>query len=917
MRMGGIRIPRKCVENYEMSNTIAGIVLFGGLIMLPIENSRLWKSALAARENDPAKDAREMLRLNLLKMRENCGILVQMIPSDCRGLTVHDITHLDALWEMADLIAGSNFNLNPAEAFVFGASVLIHDSGMSVASFPEGMERIRTTTEWKDTVASLLKRQGLGVSPASLSNPPQEIYDEAIFRTLRMLHAHHAEELPFAVWKHPATGREMRLLDDPHLQESYGKSIGRIAHSHHWDIRQVEEKLRKDVGGVATSTFPADWTLDEVKVACLLRCCDAAHIDQRRAPSLLFSLVKPTGVSKEHWSFQNKLQKPTPVGSMLSYSSGQDFTATDSSAWWLCYDAIRMIDQELKDCEALLQDSHRECLAVNRVFGAESPGTLARQIRTVGWRPVEASIKVTDPAYLAQTLGGKQLYGSDGIAPLRELMQNAVDAVRARRQLENRPPTFGHVAVTIERSNDDAIWLHVDDTGIGMSDRVLTSALLDFGRSFWSSSLLQEEFPGLISKPINPIGKYGIGFFSIFLLGENVRVVSRKVGDGADRTHVLEFESIGRRPLLRPAKPGELPLDFSTRISVRVTDADKLLTSKELLALSDKYVPQASDEATASGFATRVASLASSLDVEVIFRDTVSANSFHHRPSWMNIANEDFLRELYGTHEGTHEALEVFAPAVTTLLDADGNCVGRAALFMLGPEPSSYPVGKVSVEGFAYPTTYSRFQYLGVLKGEAQNVTRAFADATVSREVISTWASKQAPLLNRECFSIIEKVAAAQIIQSLGGDPGDLPYCFCNRAFLTYSEFRSFAKDQSSLLVPVDNEYHEGYWQFPVQSLGLNYLLHKIRPNILVADTQDDADVLIPVRFYDENYASLPVKISGVQPFEANRTFRQLWNEVTGVWGRRPDLYLIRTASFEVPTYKRKYSELFVELRRT
>ena len=59
-----------------------------------------------------------------------------------RDYTVHDLSHLDALWEMADLIVGTNFILNPAEAFVFGVAVLLHDAGMTVAAYPGGMEEL-------------------------------------------------------------------------------------------------------------------------------------------------------------------------------------------------------------------------------------------------------------------------------------------------------------------------------------------------------------------------------------------------------------------------------------------------------------------------------------------------------------------------------------------------------------------------------------------------------------------------------------------------------------------------------------------------------------------------------------------------------------------------------------------------------
>jgi hypothetical protein len=200
------------------------------------------------------------------------------------------------------------------------------------------------------------------------------------------------------------------LLEVEHLRAAYGRSIGRIAHSHHWDIERVNSELRQTVG--AATDLPTEWTTNERKIACLLRCADAAHIDHRRAPSMLYTLSRPKGDSDKHWRFQNKLNKATRRGDALLYSSGQDFEIEEAPAWWLCFDTIKMIDKELSQSNALIQDIGVSPFAASRVFGAESPRILAGQIRPNGWRPVDAEIRVTDPANLARTLGGQNLYGS-------------------------------------------------------------------------------------------------------------------------------------------------------------------------------------------------------------------------------------------------------------------------------------------------------------------------------------------------------------------------------------------------------------------------------------------------------------------------------------------------------------------------
>ncbi|WP_444752257.1 ATP-binding protein [Phenylobacterium sp.] len=183
-------------------------------------------------------------------------------------------------------------------------------------------------------------------------------------------------------------------------------------------------------------------------------------------------------------------------------------------------------------------------LFARRVLGADNPRSLAQHIRPDNWRPVDAEVRVSNPVHLARTLGGRNLYGRGVIAPFRELVQNATDAIRARRLLEDRPASWGKIRITLEpdKASTDEIWLHVDDNGIGMSERVLSGPLIDFGRSIWNSPMLREEFPGLQSKNINPVGKFGIGFFSVFELGDYVQVISKHYDSGSDSENVLEFK---------------------------------------------------------------------------------------------------------------------------------------------------------------------------------------------------------------------------------------------------------------------------------------------------------------------------------------------------------------------------------------
>src|SRR6266436_75554 len=105
--------------------------------MLQIEKSTLWRSAFPTKKRSGRNIDR--LKTSLFTTREKVSLLVSQIPEDLPRVTVHYNTHLDALWETASLIAGNTFKLTPAEAYVLGCAILLHDAGMSVASYPAGI----------------------------------------------------------------------------------------------------------------------------------------------------------------------------------------------------------------------------------------------------------------------------------------------------------------------------------------------------------------------------------------------------------------------------------------------------------------------------------------------------------------------------------------------------------------------------------------------------------------------------------------------------------------------------------------------------------------------------------------------------------------------------------------------------------
>jgi hypothetical protein len=104
--------------------------------MASYDNTLLWQKSLSANVEDSNVAERERLRSAYEKLRERAKPVSEVIAKDLPDYTIHDITHLDALWEYADLVAGSNYQLTQCKAFVLGGAFLIHDLGMGPCGLP-------------------------------------------------------------------------------------------------------------------------------------------------------------------------------------------------------------------------------------------------------------------------------------------------------------------------------------------------------------------------------------------------------------------------------------------------------------------------------------------------------------------------------------------------------------------------------------------------------------------------------------------------------------------------------------------------------------------------------------------------------------------------------------------------------------
>lgn len=743
----------------------------------------LWKAAFEDDRGDATAPEQARLATCYEAMRQRASVLVAKIAVDLPHMTIHDVTHLDALWEMASIACGKSVDLNPAEAFVFGGAVLLHDAAMTLGAFPGGISELRQQTEWRDLHARYMAAVSADDSAAS-----KDAENRATADALRLLHAKQAEKLPMVSWIGPQK-QAMFLIEDQQVRNFYGPKIGKIAYSHWWSIAKVEEELAGTLGALPGVT---DCTIDLLKVACLLRVADAMHLDQRRAPAFEFALVQPAGISADHWKFQERMAKPFVQGDALIYTAQPPFEVDLAEAWWTAFDALQMVDRELRDVDRVLRDHQKKPLLVRRVDGVHSPSDLARTVETVGWTPVDSTVRVSDVPNIVATLGGSKLYGGGAVAPIRELIQNGLDAITARRRLQSRPSKWGELLVIL-RKREDGYWLCFEDNGVGMSQIVLTGPLIDFGNSFWKSSLAIQEFPGLSSAGMKARGRYGIGFFSIFMLGDHVRVITRRYDRDMQSAKVLEFRhGLGSRPNLRDAEPKEIPLDGGTRVEVRLkvnpSEPEGLLYRKGFYKES---VAKLSD---------MIAAIAPACDVtiKVLQDDEVMGST--EAGDWLEVDSNTLLNRINGSDKSI--AKQQWEKLVE-IRDEDGRIYGRARLDAANHWSSS---GLLTVDGLAA----SKIELIeGILIGVETTASRNSAKPIVPAPVLAAWASEQAIVLATAAVSDAEKARAAAIVLALGGDVSELPIVLWQGEWMTSQQFAAALHDIDRLVLHEGSISHE------------------------------------------------------------------------------------------------------------
>jgi hypothetical protein len=342
---------------------------------------------------------------------------------------------------------------------------------------------------------------------------------------------------------HPRLAHDLALgmnnaLSLPGLLESFSAAerdiVGIISRSHGMELRDCFDYVEKRF-------HLRDFNrIHIVYLMILLRVSDYMQLQASRAPRIknyIHNIVSP--ISSREWRVHQSITNITrthddPEAILIEAgpSSVGDFLRVKL---WLAD-----IQHELDKSWAVLGELYGRhgdtgldnlTLTIRRVRSSILDGS-----RRFDFLAEEVRFRVAEAEMLLLLLG--PLYGDHPGYGLRELLQNAHDAVREAIYLK-----ADHLATDTPEVNlkinfkDDTNFVEIRDNGTGMTGRVIIDYFLNAGASFRSSGEWKKNFVDADGKAeIVRSGRFGVGVLAAFLVGGNISVSTR---------HYLEDENDG------------------------------------------------------------------------------------------------------------------------------------------------------------------------------------------------------------------------------------------------------------------------------------------------------------------------------------------------------------------------------------
>ena len=508
--------------------------------------------------------------------------LAQSLPDICRlaiermqgisrihpEFTLHDETHLLRVTELMSLLIPSNvlFDvLNPPEIALLILSAFFHDVGMvpDDLSFLETKGYREFEENWvvehlgfKEAQDALARGDLPVVDRDKWFSISSELRSACIASFLREHHAQYSSEYVLRI-----------LGNDPRLAVGTGhlsRALALLCSSHTLPSAELSER-----NGFHLDTAIGNFGVNLVYLATILRLADILDFDRERTPEELYRSVRFTSpISVAEWEKHRSVHGWEISSATVRFEC--DCTHPEYERTIRRF--LDFIDHELSEAKE----------RVSRFPAGFAKYKIELPIRTDRSRVrpsansyiYAADLQVTVcREQIVRLLMGNALYGDPNLA-IRELLQNSLDALRHRSAIVKRDDYIdwsnGKVSFEHGVNSEGREYLRCTDNGVGMDENILRNFLLCAGRSYYRSPEFERERLTFlrVNADFDPCARFGIGFMSVFMLGEQILIRTRRYGGsalGLGRPFELEINGISNLAVLRLGAP-DLPAGTSIEI---------------------------------------------------------------------------------------------------------------------------------------------------------------------------------------------------------------------------------------------------------------------------------------------------------------------------------------------------------------
>ncbi len=515
--------------------------------------------------------------------------------------TLHDAEHSFrvAKW-MAEIVGDDVLGkLSAYELALLLLSAYLHDIGMTP-------EQGRVQRHWRHLVFGPVPEEKEGLSPKEAEEFQRWLDDErgGLVPPLAQDGRPSEDELLraaelityYARHKHNDwSGEWIRQNTTGHLgsYEGWVEDLVRLCRSHHEDYEHLKEpqfdpRLAGRHGEVVHLRY----------LACVLRVADILDVDPERTPPVLFQHRGISPKSVLYWWKDHDFWV-RPDGSTLMVHARPRSAVVEKAI----RDTADWIRIELETCARLGRNTKfsysplqaSEPLPHKWTF----PESLLSDVspRNDDYVYIDGAFR-PDTTKLLELLSGIQLY-KEPLAAVRELLQNAFDAVKeqiALERLEGDPSDSKRTdAITALQSvelrfeeRDGRSWLLCTDSGVGMTRSIIEKYLLVSGRARRHDILELERRCEAAGFHLGRTGQFGIGVLSFFMLADRIEIRTRRSparNEGEAHVWCFETEGVGSFGELRKDSEGKR----GTTVSLRLRQ-DVVASRDEFLSSLQEYL---------------------------------------------------------------------------------------------------------------------------------------------------------------------------------------------------------------------------------------------------------------------------------------------------------------------------------------